>query len=131
MFVNFKKRDKKGRRLSIFAEIVFNQLFILVFTCSPEDNFSRKTGYWLYERWKSGGDPDVAKPISKGVIIVDEKPLKTFINWCNDTYYEADEVFVMNAKAPIVYKLDENGDMIDVKVVGKIKLDKYATSEEE
>lgn len=128
-FVHFRKRDKKGRRLAIFARAVSqigefdkeipppDSLEILVFTCSLDDQFSKKKGYELYDQFGKN-NPNV-HPERFLIPIVDNKPLKSFINWANDTFYTY-TVLEVAATLPIIWR--SVGDEIEAYEVGKTEV---------
>lgn len=97
MYANFNRYDNKGRRLSLFAEEENNKLKIYVITCSKSDQFCKKDGWWyleLHQRYLAGVIQEddleelfVPHPQVFEIDVIDNKPKKTFINWCNENFY--------------------------------------------
>lgn len=101
MYANFNKFDNKCRRLAIFAEPYnetltdsISHLFITVITCSKSDQFSKKKAWELFKHHNDLLKGEVANDFKRPVNpyfnmlkIVDNKPKRTFINWCNENYY--------------------------------------------
>lgn len=97
MYANFNKYDNKGRRLSIFG-VEENENGVVrtyVFTCSKCDQFSKRKAWQLFENYTKSlneeyldENDEVPVVTVEKVDIVDNKPKKTFINWCNENFYQ-------------------------------------------
>lgn len=76
---NFIRYDKSGRRLSIFCDILNEkELIITVIPCAKKDVFSKKDGIAYFKEGKG---------VKHIVPIIEDKPIKTFMNWCKENYY--------------------------------------------
>lgn len=120
-FANFKKYDKKGRRISVFGKLNGDKIDICVHTCSKADQFSREKAYIVHKEWEISRK---GKPIIAETPVIDNKPMKSFLEFCDKEFYEYDEWPVQNAVIPVVYKENPGGEG-EVKIVGKVKAAKY------
>jgi hypothetical protein len=90
VFANFKKYNEKGQRMNIFAVVHDNDIIITYFPCSKKDQFCKEIGWELWELYfdDTMGIEEM-KLVSNAVIpIVDGKPKKTFLNWCNENFLQ-------------------------------------------
>jgi len=103
IFANFQKYDEKGRRLNIFAiddNQAPNSLKVVYFPCSKADQFSKARGWELYANHNAlmGGVlvpmEETPKAVIKYIEIIDNKPKKSFLNWCNENFFSRKFKFV-------------------------------------
>jgi hypothetical protein len=94
IFANFQKYDEKGRRVNLFAQQENGKLTISYFLCSKQDQFSKARGWVMYLNYLNSligpnhpGHAAVPKVTQVIIDVVDNKPKKTFLNWCNDNFY--------------------------------------------
>lgn len=87
IFANFQKYNEKGQRMNIFCEVHEDGLIVTYFPCSKYDQFSKHTGWKLYTEFKGGDLSNLHKWSCRTISVVDNKPKKTFLNWCNDNFY--------------------------------------------
>ena len=85
MYKAFCYYDKKGRRLSIFGEKGGLNVLITVIPCSKNDIFKKSIAKELYNR--TGLSLEVNCELFV-IPIIDDKPRKSFIDWCELNYYK-------------------------------------------
>lgn len=79
-WTNFSRYDKSGRRLSIFCDILNEkELIITVIPCAKKDYFNKKVGKDLFY---------IGKGVRYIVPIIEDKPIRTFMDWCKENYYK-------------------------------------------
>lgn len=112
VYSNFKKYDERGRRVAIFGWL-YNEgksMGVTVITCSTEDQFCKKTAKEAYKDWMAclaegqGGEySGKFHPLNGVVLEFDpEKPLKSFIQWCNKHYYFKQMMVTAPLSTPIL-----------------------------
>jgi hypothetical protein len=112
-FANFQKYNEKCQRMSIFADVEGDKIVITYFPCSTKDQFSKQTAWKMYDDYCL--DIREIKSISHTVITVeDNKPKKTFLNWCNDNFYHKVER-IEKRRHDVVYLEDKNNNRIVIK----------------
>jgi hypothetical protein len=126
IFANFQKYDERGRRINIFAvedDFVVGHLKIVYFPCSNRDQFSKNKGWELYNNYRSFVDLSEGLHRSSEVIplvtvlfveIDDNKPKKTFLNWCNDNFYQKRDT-VERRNHEIEYLINKEKNIIIIK----------------
>lgn len=100
VYSNFKKYDSKGRRVAIFGwryNSGKERMKVTVFTCSLQDKFSKETAKRAWAEYDSiirdiQAEHMPPKFHGETFTIPDDqydpqKPLKSFIYWCNETYW--------------------------------------------
>ena len=76
----FSFYDKKGRRLSIFGEVVDNKINITIIPCSKHDKFYKDKANILFNTIGAYKELHI-------IPIIDNKSMKSFINWCETNFY--------------------------------------------
>lgn len=77
---NFSRYDRSGRRLSIFCDILNKkELIITVIPCAKKDIFNKEIGKQLF--YANFG-------VKYIVPIIEDKPIRTFMDWCKENYYK-------------------------------------------
>lgn len=109
-FSNFKKYDKKGNRLAIFARAIAqdkNKLYVTVITCSKKDTFIKNTSKEVYKKYIEGENNPIINNVvfhpNSYVIEIDNvaTPKKCFLTHCYKEYCSLkDNVF--SFKSPIL-----------------------------
>lgn len=131
LFITYKFYDDKKRRLSIFGEYfpANGVIEIAVFTCSNKDHFSKKTAREAFEllcHSVTECHNGHFHPMLSIIDVVDNKPGKTFINWCDEHFYKK-SLFVH--RIPVVRELFSNSketlskrDLLDYSILNKMDL---------
>ena len=120
MTKTYKFYDKRGRRLAIFGKQEgTTTMNVVVIPCSTtEKNFSKKRANELYENLLKG---EKVAHEAYSVLIVDNKPGQSLINWCRKNfYYHVDmitsvtyPILITDGKYPIGKKVVVHFDFIE------------------
>lgn len=89
-FANFQKYNEKGQRMNLFAEVNGDEIVIIYFPCSTKDQFSKSTAWEMYVNYCTKCVE--IKSLTLTIIpVVENKPKKTFLNWCNENFYHMED----------------------------------------
>lgn len=100
-----KYYDKKGRRLSIYAQKMGEYLEIVVIPCSKEDKFKKKEADHLF----------LTVPYTpESIKIENNKPRSTFLKWCKENFY----LPMIEFKA-VTYTIYEKATLFDTITINK------------
>lgn len=92
IYANFRMRDSKGRRVSIFAqEFQDKVLRIFVLTCSKKDQFVKSIARKAYLSWLEGEKIDINPLVLDIAIHEHDGPVFTFNEWCKKNYKKVHE----------------------------------------
>jgi len=113
MYANFNRYNDQGERMNIFCEPeVDGTLSIIFFPCSKKDQFSKKVAWEFCKIWKMGGMVNNATRLS--ISVMDNKPKKTFLNWCNSVFNKL-EVTIDWRKHEVTYVKNKFGNIVVLK----------------
>jgi hypothetical protein len=131
LYVSYKFYDDHKRRLAIFGEHFpeSNIIEIAVFTCSNKDHYSKKTAREAFELLcKSVNECNEHHfhPMLSVIDVVDNKPGKSFITWCEEHFYKRRQyVHRIPVIRDIFYNKSEvlsKKDIMDYSLLNKMDL---------
>lgn len=97
VYVTYKFYDSKLRRLAIFGQRNSGIISIYVIACSRKDAFIKKKAREMFEDYKKK-QPQFIIPEK------DNKPGKTFINFCHDNFYKRKGKVELKCEIPYFIK---------------------------
>lgn len=86
IYANFKMRDFKGRRVSIFAQKYEDGLQIAAITCSKKDFFKKAYAREQFNKFIKGEPVDIHPYVERIPIHEHDGPVYTFNEWCKKNY---------------------------------------------
>lgn len=101
---NLRRYDEKGRRLSIFAQQSGNELRVYVQTCSSKDQFRKSYARGLSQFYFKHGEQKFKEnfpnehPRFYTILVEENKPKITFLNWCKTNFRKVKETILDNQK---------------------------------